>query len=137
MSMSRELGISAQIIWHGNVRREQVLEIMRGSDIHVITSVMDSNPTVLLEAFEMCLPSIALDHFGMSDLIEVGTGFKIEITTLDEIVHNLSKCLEYCLDNPCAVDKMKSLILEKQGELHWDVTIQKVREIYERVLSHG
>lgn len=136
MALSQALGVAEQIVWHGSVKREQVLEIMRDADVHIITSLMDSNPTVLLEAFEMCIPTIALDHFGMSDLIDADIGFKIEITTLDEIVRKLAEYLGYCLDNPDVLDGMKSRILERQGELHWDVTIQKTREIYKRVLSN-
>ena len=136
MAMSNTFGVAEQIVWHGSVKREQVFEIMRDADVHIITSLMDSNPTVLLEAFEMCIPTIALDHFGMSDLIDADIGFKIKITTLDEIVRELSECLDYCLDNPGVLDDMKSRILEMQGELHWDVTIQKTREIYERVLAN-
>lgn len=136
MAMSQALGVAKQIVWHGSVKREQVLEIMRDADVHVITSLMDSNPTVLLEAFEMCMPTIALNHFGMGDLIDAEIGFKIEITTLDEILRKLAEYLAYCLDNPDVVNGMKSRILERQGEFHWDVTIQKTREIYERVLSN-
>jgi len=136
MAMSHALGVAEQIVWHGSVKREQVLEIMGDSDVHIITSLMESLPTVLLEAFEMCVPTIALDQFGMSDLIDADVGFKIEVTTLDDIVRKLALCLDYCLDNPIVLDGMKSLILQRQGELHWDVTIQQTREIYERVLAN-
>jgi len=136
IAMSAALGLTDNIIWHGNVKRELVLEIMRDADVHIITSLMDSNPTVLLEAFEMCIPTIALDHFGMSDLIDAEIGFKIEITTLDDIVKKLAECLVFCLNNHDVLDRMKSRILERQGELHWDVTIQKVRDIYEKVLAN-
>ena len=136
MDMGQKLGLSDKIIWHGSVERKAVLEIMREADVHVITSIMDSNPTVLLEALEMCIPTIAFDHFGMRDLIESDIGFKIKITTLSDIVEKLSESIDFCISHHDVLDRMKYRILEKQNELHWDITIEKVRELYERVLTN-
>jgi glycosyltransferase involved in cell wall biosynthesis len=136
MAMSQTLGIAEQIVWHGHVKREQVFEIMRKADVHIITSLLDSNPTVLLEAFEMCVPTIALNQLGMADLIDADVGFKIDITTVNEIVNKLAEHLDYCINNPDVVDDMKLRILERQEELHWDATIEKTRAIYESVLAN-
>ena len=45
-AMSQALGVAEQIVWHGCVMREQVLEIMREADVHITTSLMDSNPKI-------------------------------------------------------------------------------------------
>jgi glycosyltransferase involved in cell wall biosynthesis len=135
MSMSRELGVASQIVWHGHVKHERVLEIMGDADVHILTSIMEGNPTVLFEAFEMCIPTIALDHLAMGELIDEHNGFKIKVTTLDEIVSKLSECINYCLDNPEVLDRMKYRILETQSALHWDVAIQRTCEIYEKVFA--
>ena len=137
MALSQALGLSGQIVWHGSVKREQVVQIIRNSDVHIISSLMEGLPTVLLEAFEVCVPTISLDHCGMKDLIDADIGFKIKITTLNEVVSKFTECLNHCLDNPEMLDSMKMRILEKQSELHWDRSIDKVRAIYEEVISDG
>ena len=108
---------------------------MREADVHIMPSIMDSNPTVLLEAFEMGLPSIALDQFGAHDLITAETGFKVSVTTLEEIVEQLAQHITFCLDNHATVDLMKTNVLLRQKELHWDISLRQVRDLYEKV-SH-
>ncbi|WP_426053426.1 glycosyltransferase family 4 protein [Janthinobacterium sp. PSPC2-1] len=127
--------LDKQIVWHGQVQREDVLRIMREADVHIMPSIMDSNPTVLLEAFEMGLPSIALDQFGAHDLITAETGFKVRVNTLEEIVEQLAQHITFCLDNHATVDLMKTNVLLRQKELHWDISLRQVRDLYEKV-SH-
>ena len=62
---------------------------------------------------------------------------QIEITNLDEIVKELAGRIAYCIDEPSAVDAMKSRIHVAQRELHWDVNIQRTCDIYERALARG
>ncbi|AQR71078.1 hypothetical protein BZG29_24225 [Janthinobacterium sp. LM6] len=132
-AQSTALKLDGRIMWHGQVPREQVLDIMREADVHVMPSMMDSNPTVLLEAFEMGLPSIALDQFGARDLITAETGFKVTLNTVEGIIEQMADHMAFCLNNHAALDHMKTNVLQRQAELHWDVTIRQVRDIYEKV----
>lgn len=131
---SAALKLDKQILWHGQVPREQVLNIMRDADVHLLPSIMDSNPTVLLEAFEMGLPSIALDQFGASDLITPETGFKVSVNTVEKVVEQIRQHITFCLDHHAALDIMKTNVLRRQTELHWDVTLRQVCDIYEKVM---
>lgn len=134
---SIRLGISSKIIWHGDVSHNAVISIMKKSDVNVITSIMDSNPTVLLEAFEVGIPTIALDHFGMKDLIDEEVGFKIPVTYINEIINVLSLNLNFCIENHNHVEALKINIINRQKYLHWDCSIKKVCEIYEKVIKNG
>ena len=136
-ALAEARGIGPQVRWYGTVPRPEVLRIMREADVHVITSLMDSNPTVMLEAFQACIPTIALNHCGMGEMITPETGFRIEITSLDRIVDDLAARLVQCIDEPAVVDAMKSRILDVQGEYHWDVNIARTRAIYEGALARG
>lgn len=133
-NLSVNFGINNNIIWHGNVSHDSVISIMKKSDINIITSIMDSNPTVLLEAFEVGIPTIALDHFGMKDLIDDHVGFKISITNINEIIHTLALTLTSCIENHQYVELLKNNIIKRQKELHWDKSIKKVCDIYEKVI---
>lgn len=130
---SAALKLDKRILWHGQVPREQVLDIMRDADVHLLPSIMDSNPTVLLEAFEMGLPSIALDQFGARDLITPETGFKVSLNTVEKVIEQFSEHMTFCLNNHAALDVMKTNVLRRQAALHWDVTLRQVRDIYEKV----
>lgn len=129
-------GINSKIIWHGNVTHDAVISIMKESDVNIITSTMDSNPTVLLEAFEVGIPTIALDHFGMKDLIDNDVGFKIPVKNIDEIIHAFSMTLTFCIENHQHVELLKNNIINRQKNFHWDNSIKKVRDIYDKVIKN-
>lgn len=130
-----DLGVSNRIVWHGLVDRGRARQIMNNADIHILTSIMDSNPTVIFEAFEACVPSIVFKQFGMAEIISDDVGFVIDVTTLKEMQNDLSHCITDCLNDPRVVDRLKKNILSMQDNLNWDRSIESLLKIYEKNIS--
>lgn len=135
---SRALQISSSIIWYGQVSRNVSNDIMNNCDILLMPSYMDSNPTVLLEAFECGIPAVCLNQHGAGDLLDEKCGVLIEIDNQLNMQKNLACSLTMLLENaPQSIDSLKSNVIERRNLLYWEENICKVRDIYNRLIYAG
>lgn len=70
ISQSIKLGIDKSVRFLG--WRNDVIELLRNSDIFILTSIYESFPTVILEAFSQSLPVIATEVGGVPEMINDG-----------------------------------------------------------------
>lgn len=56
----------------------------------------------------------------------------MSVNSLEEIIEQLAQHITFCLDNHATVDLMKTNVLLRQKELHWDISLRQVRDLYER-----
>jgi len=76
--LARKLGLSEWVIFTGFVSHDRVPELFHAADIFVMPSIVHSSddrdgiPTVLMESLLYCVPVIATDVSGISELIENG-----------------------------------------------------------------
>ncbi|HBK95260.1 MAG TPA: glycosyl transferase family 1, partial [Porphyromonadaceae bacterium] len=59
-----ELGISDQVVWHGNQSHAVVQQAMREAQLFFFTSVSEDTSTVILEAISNRLPVLCFDACG-------------------------------------------------------------------------
>ena len=132
-----ENGLDDRISWTGLVDRTAAQFEMRNADLHIMTSLMDSNPTVLLEAFECGVPSMALDQFGAADLIPDDGGIRIPVSDKNSIVDTLAIQLRNCIVNPEKIDVMKRKVVDVALDMSWESNIAKVENVYDGVMNAG
>src|SRR5208283_4745149 len=65
----RSVGLEEQIVFLGRVDRKKLIQIYQNATIHVIPSIYEGLPTVLLEAMACGLPVIATEIGGNRDII--------------------------------------------------------------------
>jgi glycosyltransferase involved in cell wall biosynthesis len=63
------IGLADQIIFLGRVDRKKLIQVYQNATIHVVPSIYEGLPTVLLEAMACGLPIVATDIGGNRDLI--------------------------------------------------------------------
>lgn len=101
-----------EITLHGQIPREEVNNIFKNAHIHLLTSAYEANSTVMFEAMENCVPSIALNICGMADLVKDDNGFPITVETYDQCVMDIAKKLDMLTTSPSILlDKAYSLRL--------------------------
>lgn len=122
---------SSKITWIGQIERSEVLNYMNKSDIHILTSIKDANPTVLLEAMNCNLPTICLDHCGMSSLVNENTGIKIPVTTPENIIQNFASAIEKVLNNPSLIDLFCSNLKKQKVNHSWYSAGIQLEKYYE------
>ena len=79
--IATNLGITQQIIWHGNLNNAKVLALMKKADLFFLTSVSEDTSTVVLEAISSQLPVLCFDACGFGHVINEKVGIKIPLST--------------------------------------------------------
>lgn len=129
-----QVNINHNICWLGKINREEVLNTMKASDLHIITSLNDANPTVLSESLKFCIPTISLDHCGMSYHIKAGQGYKIKVSSFEKIISDYSECIKYFLENPYKISEMKRNIFQSNELPTWDRAMDKIFNGYKKAI---
>lgn len=132
---------SANIIEHGMVSREIVYSLIKSSHLHVITSLAETNPTVIWEAMAWAVPTLALDHCGMSAVVCERCGIKIPIRKYQQVIDDIANQLDYLQLHPDRIRKMSEGVIECSKQFMWenriklynDVYSQLVRKVYEKL----
>ncbi|MBU4533278.1 MAG: glycosyltransferase family 4 protein [Eubacteriales bacterium] len=78
-ALSRDLGISDQVVFAGPVSGSEVAHCCAGSDLFVFPSITETQGLVIGEAKAAGLPSVAVNAFGVGEMVIDGEdGFLVE-----------------------------------------------------------
>ena len=135
-SKADTLKLSAKLTWYGHVCRNKSNQIMNDCDFLLMPSYMDSNPTVLFEAFESGVPALCLNQYGARDILDERYGILLEVEERSVMQKKMAEVLEGLLVNaPESIDTLKENLAECRISLSWQENITKVRNIYLSVIN--
>lgn len=134
-SYAERNGLSNQITWHGQVARDKAVQIMSGAHLHVLTSLMEANTTVLFEAMSYGIPTVSLDHCGMRDTICADCGIKISVESYDVAAQELAEALRKVIAEPAWLRKLGQGALRCAQRFTWVQRIQIINQIYEEAVQ--
>jgi glycosyltransferase involved in cell wall biosynthesis len=130
-----ELGIQAQVTFHGLIDRSAVLRLLARSDLHMVTSMAEGNPTTIWEAMAVGVPTLALDHCGMHDVICDLCGIRVPLSDYSETCRGLAAAVETLLQDRGKLAILgKGLLTCRQRHL-WSHRCQEWLEVYRRATS--
>jgi glycosyltransferase involved in cell wall biosynthesis len=90
----REHGLETRIKFYGIVPRAEVLRIMRGADVVMLTSKREGSPRVLLEAGAVGVPVVSTGVGGVPELVaDDQTGYLVPAGDADALVEKLTLAL--------------------------------------------
>nr|WP_293533681.1 glycosyltransferase [Prevotella sp.] len=133
--MGEELGISQQVIWHGNQKNDGVMEAMRKAQLFFFTSVNEDTSTVVLEAVSNRLPVVCFNACGMSAVIDDSVGRKIALSHPSQSAHDFARILNKLERNRSLLRQLSENCKQRQMELSWEVKARKIVEEYERIVG--
>ena len=133
--LADELGVSQQVIWHGNQKNDVVMEAMRKAQLFFFTSVNEDTSTVVLEAVSNRLPVFCFDACGMSAVIDDSVGRKIALSHPSQSAHDFARILNELEGNRALLKHLSANCKQRQMELSWEVKARKVVEEYERIVK--
>lgn len=134
MKLSNDLGLT-NVVWHGNLPRENALQIMQGCDVFVQTSLSDATSTVLLEALSLGLPVIALDHLGFANVITDNCGIKIRVDNKRQIVCDFAKAIDRLNKDRCLLKRLSEGAIKRAEENSWESKSEILCKIYENAVA--
>ncbi|HOO44649.1 MAG TPA: glycosyltransferase family 4 protein [Deltaproteobacteria bacterium] len=126
--LARSLSIRDQIIMPGRVCN--IGQIMKKSDLFVLSSRHEGFPNVLLEAMASGLPVISTDcPFGPSEIIHDGIDGML---VSNENIHEIALAMKHLMD-----DKKKRIRLGKEAkESSRRFSIEKIMNQWDHLISH-
>lgn len=128
-------GLDNCIKWHGNIPRNEVINLLSMSHLNIITSVSEGNPTTIWEAMSLGVPTITLNHCGMKDTICSKCGIKIEITTYSQIIKDFAKEIENLVTNSERLEILSKGVLDCSKNYLWDDRRILFNNLYDKAVT--
>jgi len=114
----------------GGASREKVFEILKESDIFVLTSNWEGFPRSILEAMSCGLPVIASDVGGVREAVDESCGVLVK----REDREGLKRALEKLIKNPSLIKEMGKRAEEKASkEFSLDKMFRETERVYKNI----
>ena len=127
--------ISSNITWHGQMPRSKVQELLKDAHLHVVSSLGEGNPTTIWEAMSFAVPTMSLDHCGMSGVICDKCGIKIPIKSYNQVVSDMAANIDRIIDNPSIITELSKGVIECSKKFMWVNRIQLFNDTYDRLIQ--
>ncbi|SDS99850.1 Glycosyl transferases group 1 [Mucilaginibacter mallensis] len=133
-----ELGLSANITWHGQLSRSAAINIMNAAHLHMMTSIAEDNPAVIFEALRLGVPTLTLNHCGMGDVLCNNCGIKIMVATHDQMAGEIATVLDHFLLRPEILADMALGTISCATRHHWEKRLTLMNAYYDEAIAlHG
>lgn len=128
--------LSDIVEFHGKISREEVFNLLNCVHLHITTSLLDVNPTVMWEAMSLGVPTISVANNGVDDIVHAGTGFLIPLSNYNRIIANIADTLDAIADNPSIIVSKVKNIEQERLKYGWSVRSKQFEELYEITISN-
>ena len=98
-TIANNLHVNKQIRFHGRLKKDEVMQHYRQSDIFAFPTLAETTGNVLLEAMAMGLPVVSTNFGGPSDVVDSESGILIAPDNPDSFVRGLSRALHRLITN--------------------------------------
>ena len=129
------MGLADSCIVHGSVTHDEVLKLMRTSDLFLFTSVAEGTPHVVLEAIGCRLPVLCFDTCGQGDCVTDNVGIKIPLSNPQQSEKEFAEKIEYLYSHREVLAKMQANCVERAEELSWENKSVKMVEHYYKIVD--
>ena len=125
-------GIADLCVIHGSVSHDEVLRLMRSSDLFLFTSVAEGTSTVIMEALQNDLPVLCFDTCGMSAVMTDEVGYKIPLSNSERSAKEFGEKIEFLYRHREVLEKMSRNCRKRAEELSWENKARKMAAMYGR-----
>ncbi|WP_211340438.1 glycosyltransferase family 4 protein [Prosthecochloris vibrioformis] len=137
VTMIAAAGLGDKVTLTGLIPRSEVKKLMKGADLHIITSMNEANPTVLWEAMASGVPTISLEHCGMRDTICGSCGVLIPMSDYQETCDLIASEIDRFVNDSKILANKKSGVLSCAETHLWSNRANTWLKIYnEAIESH-
>ena len=130
-----EYGINDNISWHGNIPRDKVQNLFANAHLHIISSLGEATTTVLFEAMSWAVPTMTLDHCGMSGVVCEKCGIKIPIISYSQVVADMSNKIKQILENPDIINRLSDGVIHCSENFMWTKRVEIFNSIYKKIAN--
>ncbi|MFD2872207.1 glycosyltransferase family 4 protein [Mucilaginibacter ximonensis] len=114
----------------GKVPYQQVRDYYESHDIFFFTSLRDSGPAQVLEAFAFGMPIVTIKLHGQAILVSDETGIRCSVDSPEKTIAELKDALIYLYDNPQKVTEMSYAAMKFGRTQAWPEKIAGITRNY-------
>src|SRR4029077_13770912 len=134
----RSLGIEKAISFCGWLSHTEVLQHLRSADVFVFPSLRDNGAGVVFEALGTGAVPVVADFGGPGDIVHPGVGYKVPLTTENEIVAQMEKILTELAHNRDQLEQLRRQGMAYVRDcLTWDAKAQAVTRVLNWAVRQG
>lgn len=122
--------LSSCVSLYGKVSRTEVQKSFMKSHLHVITSLSEATTTVIWEAKACGVPTMTLDHCGMSGVVNDENGIKIPIVSLSQILNDMVLNIIKIIENPLVIESLSKGVINTNSLYSWNERCKAFDYIY-------
>lgn len=133
--LASKLQIEKQCVWHGWLKNESAIEVMKKAHVLCITSISDLTSTVTLEGLSYGLPIVCLDHCGFSYVITEDCGIKVPVDNPKKATINFTNALTELFNNEVYRQRLSEGAIRRSKNFTWEQKILDLNKIYAELLN--
>ncbi len=118
----------------GWVNQKDTLKYYCEANIFCFPSIREFGGAVVLEAMACGLPCIVINNGGISEYVTNDTGFKIEPTSKEYVIQELTKYITALVRNHNLRRRMSMNSKERAKEFEWSEKANKIVNIYQEMI---
>ncbi len=130
---ARKMGLDDRIVFHGEVDRYAVVELMNRSHIFCLPTLREPGGVSILEAMSCELPVVTSDYGGPAYSVTDSTGIKIKPVDYESYLDGLTESLKFLIENRETRKKMgrqgRKRVLEEYSPQALE---QKILNVYQK-----
>ena len=136
--LTRSLGIEKAVLFCGWLSHSEVLKHLRSADVFVFPSLRDNGAGVVFEALGTGAVPVVVDFGGPGDIVHPEVGYKVPLTTENDIVAQMEKILMELAHDRDRLEQLRRKGMAYVREcLTWDAKAQTVTRVLHWVLRRG
>jgi glycosyltransferase involved in cell wall biosynthesis len=133
--LAERLGVNGRCVWHGRLPRAEALSIMRGCDVFALTSLLDGNSCVLLEALSEGLPVICHRICGFPDSVNDDCSVLVPISKPVKSFRAFAEAISRLSRDEAFYNRLAAAVHIRAAQMTWDERERQIMSVYKSVLS--
>ena len=136
--LARSLGIEKAVSFCGWLSHAEVIKRLRSADVFVFPSPRDNGAGVVFEALGTGAVPVVADFGGPGDIVHPGVGYKVAVTTENDIVAQMEKILTELAHNRDRLEQLRRQGMAYVRErLTWDAKAQSITRVLHWAVGRG
>jgi len=136
--LTRSLGIEKAVSFCGWISQPEALSRMQSADVFVFPTLRDNGAGVVFEALACGAVPVVVDFGGPGDIVHPEVGYKVPLTTENEIVSAIEKILSNLAGDRDLLYRLRQKGMSYARErLTWDAKAQSTTQILNWAARRG
>jgi glycosyltransferase involved in cell wall biosynthesis len=128
--LARSLDIEKQVSFTGWLNHAEVLRHLRSADVFVFPSLRDNGAGVVFEALGTGAVPVVADFGGPGDIVHPAVGYKVSLTTENDIVAQMEEILRELAQNRGRLEQLRRQGMAYVREcLTWDAKAERTTRV--------